>query len=258
MFLTLLLASCNKYNRLLKSSDYDLKYTKAIEYYDKKDYSRALPLLEELITVLRGTIKAERIYYCYAKTQYELGDYLLASYHFKELARTYPNGPYNEEALFLSAYCFYLTSPRYSLDQDNTKSAIEELQLFVNIYPNSNRIEECNNLIDKLRGKLETKAFENAKLYYNIEDYRAAQVSFQNLLKDFPDTKYREEAAFLQIKSAYLLANGSIESKKEERFRKTRELYTKFVDIFPKSKYLNELEKYDEKAAEFLKTIKTS
>lgn len=236
------LASCNKYNRLLKSSDFELKYTKAVEYYGKKNYVKALPLFEELMTVYRGTGKAEQVSYYYAYCNFGLEDYLLASYHLKNFVKTFPMSEFAEEAMFTSAYCYYLDSPVYSLDQENTIKAINEFQLFVNLYPNSARVKDCNDYIDLLRRKLERKAYENATLYYNIEDYKASIQAFKNLLKDFPDNPYREEANFMILKSYYLLAKNSISEKKEERYKTTIENYYKFIDNYKDSKYLREAE----------------
>ncbi|HRG59456.1 MAG TPA: outer membrane protein assembly factor BamD [Bacteroidia bacterium] len=235
---SILLFSCKgSYQRLLKSSDYELKYKRAIEYYEKKDYTRALPLLEELVTVMRGTARAEKIHYYFAQTNYAIEDYLLASYHFKDFARTYPQSQWVEEATYLSAYCFYLTSPPYSLDQSNTISAIQEMQVFINLYPQSTHLQECNQIIDKLRLKLENKAFDISKLYYNTANYQAAIVAFNNFQKDFPDSKYREEASYLQLKSAHLLAINSIETKMPERLKNTQDLCQKYLDTFPKGRY---------------------
>jgi outer membrane protein assembly factor BamD len=232
-----LLLSCSKYQKTLRSADYDTKYKAAIGYFDKKDYSRALPLFEELITVYRGTAKAEQVAWYFARSQYEVGDLMLASFHFKEFYRTFPNSLHAEEALFKNAYCYYLNSPPSSLDQANTLSAIEEFQLFVNLFPESQRVSEANELIDKLRGKLEKKAFDNARLFYDIGEYKAAIQCFNNLSKDFPDTRYREEGSFLQLKAAYLLAINSIESKKQERFKQTESYCKRFEEQFPASRY---------------------
>ena len=148
------LSSCSKYQKILKSSDYSLKFTKAKEYYDKKDYVRALPLFEELMTVYRGTSKAEDCFFFYSYCKYGLEDYLLASYHFKNFYKTFPKSERAEEAMYLNAYCYYLDSPRYTLDQSNTLLAINEFQLFLTMYPNSVKVTECNELMDKLMLKL--------------------------------------------------------------------------------------------------------
>jgi outer membrane protein assembly factor BamD len=239
LFLTF---SCSKYNKILKSQDLNLKYEAAIKYYEEKDYYKAYPLFEELTVVYRGTSKAEKLSYYFAYTDYYTGDLFMASYRFKNFTSTYPNSVYTEECLFMSAYCHYLLSPSYSLDQEDTRDAINEMQLFLNKYPQSSRADSCNKLIDDLHWKLETKAFAISKQYYKMRNYKSAIISFNNMLKDFPDTEYKEEVAFLIVKSHYYLAINSIESKKEQRIKDTIASYIKFADEFPKSDYLREAE----------------
>lgn len=234
--------SCSKYNKILKSQDLNLKYEAAIKYYEEKDYYKAYPLLEELTVVYRGTSKAEKLSYYFAYTDYHTGDLFMASYRFKNFTTTYPNSVYSEECLFMSAYCHYLLSPSYSLDQEDTRDAINEMQLFLNKYPQSALADSCNRLIDDLHWKLETKAFAISKQYYKMRNYKSAILSFKNMLKDFPDTEYKEEVTFLIVKSHYYLAINSIESKKEQRIKDTIASYIKFADEFPKSSYLEEAE----------------
>ena len=214
----------------------------ALKYYNEKDYFRSLQLFDELINVYRGTANAEKVYYYYAYCHYYNGDYVLASFHFKNLAETLPNSQYAEESSYMSAYCEYLDSPSYSLDQTNTFNAIRDLQMFINTHPKSLRIEDCNILIDKLRLKLETKYFEIAKLYFYIEDYKAAIVSLKNVVKDFPDTKYKEEILFYLLKANYNYAQKSINSKKFERYTSTIESYNNLYITYPNSKYLKNAE----------------
>ena len=133
------------------------------------------------------------VYYYYAFSHYCMGDYLMASYHFRTFVRTFPTSKHAEECGFMGAYCYFLESPRYSLDQTDTKNAIRELQGFILRFPGSTRLDSCNKLIDKLRDKLEKKNFEIAQQLFHMEDYRGAIVSFNNLLKEFPDTRYREK-----------------------------------------------------------------
>jgi outer membrane protein assembly factor BamD len=243
--LLLAFLSCSDYNRLLKSSDYNKKYDAAIKYYDNKEYTKALALLEELVSVYRGTVRAEKIMYYYAYSIYATGDYLLAGYHFNNFVKTFPTSEKAEECAFMYAYCYYLQSPRYSLDQTDTKNAIKELQFFINKYPDSKRKDECNELITKLRGKLEQKYYEISKQYYFLEDYKAAITSFENVLKDYPDTKYREELMYMIVKASYIYATKSTDSKKTERFKSVIDAYNKFISYYPeKSKYSKEVEGY--------------
>jgi outer membrane protein assembly factor BamD len=218
----------------------DAKLDYAIKLYKKGDYYKALPLLEELIAVYRGTKKAEQVYYYYSYTNYQLQDYETAAYDFDNYVKTFPNSEYTEECAFMKAYCYYQDSPNFTLDQTSTLKAINEFQLFIDQHLRSARVAECNKLIDELRYKLESKDYENAKLYYHMEEYKAAVTAFGNLLKDFPSTKYREETMFLVVKSQYLLAENSIEAKKNERYTSALTSYGEFTNAYPESGYRKE------------------
>jgi outer membrane protein assembly factor BamD len=236
-----LLSSCSKYEKLLKSNDYEKKFQAAIKYYEDRNYAKAYPLLEEMVGLYRGTEKAEKVYYYYSYCNYYMGDYVFAAYHFKNFYKTYPSSKYAEECLYMNAYCYYLESPEPTLDQTNTMMAINELQLFTDKFPESTkRVADANELIDKLRYKIEYKAYLNAKLYFKTMNYKATIVSVENMIKDFPGSKFTEELLFLSLKSAYLYAINSIEKKQEERLKFTLESYYNFIDKFPNSAYVKE------------------
>lgn len=236
LFVLLLFSSCSEYNRVQKGRNMDAKLDLAIRLYKKGQYFKALPLLEELITIYRGTKKAEETYYYYAYTNYQIGDYESAAFDFENFTRTFPSSEFAEECAYMKAYCFYMSSPEYSLDQTNTMKAINAMQLFADRYPTSTRLEQCNKLIDQLRYKLEMKSYDTAQLYYNMEDYKAAVTTFKNLLVDFPGTRFKEDAMFKALKASYLLAMNSIEEKKQERYNETLLAYSEFVNAFPESK----------------------
>ncbi len=253
--LLIVLSSCSKYQKLLKSQDNEVKYDKAMQYYENKDYYRAIQLFDQLQAIYRGTDRAERIAFYYAYAYYEQHDYILASYYFKQFARSYPNSKNAEEAAFMSAYCSYVDSPGTSLDQTVTMDAIKDLQLFINQYPSSERVARANELIDELRSKLETKAFDIAMLYYKMMDYKAAIINFENLIKDFPDTRYRETAMYYIAKSYFSYAQKSIDSKKEERFQHTYDAVDNFVTYFPESSYIKELRSIQNNARKELNNL---
>jgi outer membrane protein assembly factor BamD len=185
-------------------------------------------------------------------------DFTSAAYYFKSFCATYPHSKYARETQYLSAYCTYLDSPDYSLDQTNSLSAIKELQLFVDMYPKSDTVAICNKLIDDLRSKLETKEFEVSKLYYKLEDYKAAIVSFKNTLKDYPDTKYKEECMYYIVKANYVYASNSISSKKLDRFQAAVDAYAILIEDFPQSKYLKDAETINKNALKEITKIKNT
>jgi outer membrane protein assembly factor BamD len=241
---SLLFVGCkSKFEKLKNSNNIAMKYQEAVKFYEKGKYSKAQILFDDLATKYRGRAEAEDLYYFLAYTNYRLKDYTSARFHFRRFAETYPASPRAEECRFMSAYCYYVESPRSTLDQDNTRKAIDELQLFVNIYPDSERAQEAAELIQNLRDKMEKKAFDNAKLYYNMgsaDDYRAAVIALENVLKTYPDTKYAEEIEFLMTKSQYLYADNSYPNRQEERFNQAIDYYNHFVELYPESKFRSE------------------
>ena len=260
-----LICSCNGYKKLMKSSDYEKKYEKGLMYYERgentrnrkqagKDYSRAQSIFEELRTIFRGTEKAENVAYYYAKSTFEVDEYTLASYLFKDFVRQFPLSSRKEVALFYSAYCYYLLSPEIALDQSDTEIAIQELQYYIEKYPKSDKRAEVEKYIDELQNKLEQKAFNNAMLYFTISDYKAAIVALKNVTIDFPDTKHREEILFTIVKSSFLLAENSISSKQKERYKNTIDSYYIFIDNYPNSKKIKEAEKYYNNSLKFLES----
>ena len=240
----MLLSGCSEYNKVLKSTDINYKFTKAKEYYDKEYYYKSLPILEELIGLTRGTQLAEEVYYLYAKSHFGVDDYYLANYYLKTFAKTFGNSPRSEECLFLAAECSNKLSPSYALDQTDTRNALDEYQLFLDTYPHSHLKDSANHQMERLNMKLEKKAYENAYQFAKTMKYKAATAALKEFIKEYPSSIYREEALYLIVKCQYMLAEGSIEEKKLERMRAVAENYRTFATAFPESKFLSDAESY--------------
>lgn len=234
------LVSCGKHQKLVKSSDNEAKYAAAMEYYENKDYYRALQLFQQLVNFYQGTDKAEKMQFYNAYCYYHQGDHVMASYYFKRFVTSYPRSPYAEEAMYMNAYCYYLDSPVSSLDQTNTYTAIKELQLFIDMYSSSQRVAEATKLIDQLRAKLQRKDLDIANLYLKMRLYDASITSYNNILKEYPDTEYREDILFSILKAHHNYAENSIPSKQTERYQSALDAYNEFVFQFPESGYLKE------------------
>ncbi len=238
-----ILTGCSEYQKLLKSDDIALKYKKAVEYYNNKQYVKAHTLLKALLPMYRGTVKAETISYYMAYSLYGQKDFGGAGYMFQQFLRTFPDSPYAEECLYMRAYCFYMLSPKVRLDQEPTQDAIDAFELYINRYPNSTRIKKCNEYIDKLQDKLVYKSYLTGKNYYDREYYPSSIVALENCLKDYPNSSYREDLMFMLLESKYQLAAQSVVQKKRERYNTAKEEYYAFVDEFPESKYRRKAEK---------------
>lgn len=212
------LSACNRQQDLaLKSADKDYILKVANEKFEKKKWSDALALYERLSNLVAGTDDAPNVVYNSAYANYYDKNYKLAGHQFKNFSVTFPQDKRAEDAAYMSALCFYEGSMDYNLDQTSSELAINELQNFLNNYPDSERSKNINDLIDELTYKLEFKSYENAKQYYKMADYKAANVAFENVLDDFPSTKLRSKIYDYIVKSRYELATNSVYDLKKDR-----------------------------------------
>ena len=242
IILVLTLFSCSNYQKLLKSDDAELKYTKAVEYFDKGDFMRASTLFDAIATYYKGTDRSETVLNYMARSYMGQKDYFSASEYYKTYVKTYPKGKYVIESKYMIGYCYYLDSPDPRLDQTSTYSAIAAFQEFLDVYPESDKVPEANKLLEELTNKLAYKAYLNANLYYNLgnylgNNYLSAVISAQNALKKYPSTKYREELLMLILNSKYEQALQSVDEKKEERYRNTIDEYYNYINEFPNGKF---------------------
>ncbi len=244
LVLLYLATSCSEFRKIQKSDDWKLKYTKAMEYYEKEDYFRSISLFEEVLPVTRGKSEGEKAQFYYAYAHFKDQQYILSAHYFKSFYETYARSEFSAEAQFMYAYSLYMDSPIYSLDQTSTRDAIDALQAYINRNPKSEFMEQANAIIKELQVKLETKAYENAKEYYKIGLLKSAKVAFENFAKDYPDSKYNEELKYLKIEAIFKIAQKSIPSKQKKRFKEVIELYEEFVDRYPQSEFQNHADKY--------------
>jgi outer membrane protein assembly factor BamD len=248
----MLLGGCRGYEKLLKSRDFQKKYEVGLQYYEDGDYARSAALFDQVANIFRGTIRADTAKYYQAQSYYGQRDYLMAGHYFSELSNTYPNSVFKEEADFMVAYCFYKQSPRPELDQDNTYKTITAMQMFMVRYPNSEKVNQCQEIIVEMSDKLVEKSFISAKLYYDLGYYNSAIIALRNSLIEYPDTRYREELMFLILKSSYLLADNSVPVKQKERFQAAVDEYYSFIGEFPDGPHTREAERIYESSSKFL------
>ena len=242
------LTSCGEYNKLLKSTDYEYKYEAAKSYFAKGQYNRAATLLNELIAILKGTDKAEESLYMLGMCYYNEQDYQTAAQTFIQYYQVYPRGTYTELSRFHAGKALFLDTPEPRLDQSSTYKAIDELQMFMEYYPQSAKHQEAQQMIFELQDKLVMKEYLSAKLYYNLgnymgNNYQSCVITAQNALKDYPYTNLREDLSILILRAKYELAVYSVEERKQERYREAVDENYAFKNEFPESKYLKEAER---------------
>lgn len=198
--------SCSKFNKVLKSNDYEYKLKMANEYYDKKLYRQSQVLFEELFPVFKGTPQFDDLYYKYAYAHYNLKDYTTAENLYKGYLEVFPNSPRAEEVEFMQAYCYYKQSPKAELEQANTLKAIGMFQVFLNTHAESTRRKEAEEIIAQCQVKLEKKEYLSAQLYYNLGQFRAAALTYTTLINNYPDSQKGDEYKLMAIKAYYKYA----------------------------------------------------
>ncbi|MEY3746413.1 MAG: hypothetical protein RIQ76_954 [Pseudomonadota bacterium] len=255
--LILLVASCSDYNEVVKGDDYTRKFEMANAYFEKgstpkskarknpekvkapemskNDLLRSVTLYEQIYQRMPKTGEGELAYFRIGKAYYFAEDYYMAGYYLGAFTQRFPFSPKTQEALFLSAMCSVSNSPEKSLDQNETELAINNLQQFIDTYPESVLVDSCNKIMDKLRFKLESKDYDAVKLYAKTQNYRAAVTTASTFLEDYPRSVYKEEIYYLLVLNSYYLANNSIDNKKCERIEHTIERYSEFPDTKYKS-----------------------
>ncbi len=246
LLLVLFLGACSDFNKAVKSKDTAYKLKVAEAYYAKEDYDRAMPLLEELISLTRGDTTFERVSYLHAKGYYGMKDYVLGGYYLENFGKTFPASRYAEECAFLSAMCQYKESPEYELDQTSTTEAIDQFQLFLVRFPETTLQDSCNTLIDVLRAKLEKKEHANAMLYLKTRNYEAASLALREFVKHWPNSAYREAVLFNTLVADHDLAVNSIESKRLLRAQQGMRSFDTFADAFPESERMKEARRMNE------------
>ena len=256
IFLMVLVSSCNKYNKVFKSKDYDYKLKMADQYFANKKYKIAQQLYEEAFPVFKGSSKFEELYYKDAYCFYYMKQYRDAENLFKGFLEVFPNSTKAEEVDYLHAYCFYKQSPKVELEQVNTSKAMGMMQTFINTHPGSARIKDATEIIDKCRAKLEQKEYRAAELYYNLGQFRAAALAFATLLNNYPESAKGDEYKLKTVKSYYKFAKLSIPEKQIERYEKVVTEYDDFVDRYPESKLLKEAESFRNLSQNNIKELK--
>ncbi len=242
---SILLFSCGEYQKVLNKGTVEDQYKMAVKMYETKNYAKALRLFEKVTPAYRGKPQMERIQFMVAQSNFNEKNYSLAGYYFDRFTNNYPKSSKKEDAAFLSAYSYKLSSPVFSKDPTDTNKALEAFQNFISTYPDSEKIDEANKHYAELRYKLQKKYFEIAKTYYTTSDYdlrnyKAAIQAFDNLLSDYLGSEFKEEALYYRLKCAHDFVLKSTDRRKEERIKDAIEAYDKLKRNFPESKYMED------------------
>jgi len=211
------------------TDDPERAYLTAKLNYDKKDYLDAIDDFNLVKLKFSGSSIIDKAIYYLGMSYYKRKEYILAIYEFESLIKNYPSSTLAEDARYMLAMCYNGLSPEYNLDQTYTRYAINEFQNYLELYPKGKQAVEADKRITELRTKLALKALKSAELYFNLGNYKSSLVYYDNVLDEFFDTRYADEALYGKIQTLIIKKRYADAKKEVERFE----------DKFSTSEYLS-------------------
>lgn len=248
----LMLSACGEYYKAQKTVDVAERYSYAKKYYNEKRYGRVILLMEDILPSLSGSSEGPQSTYIMAESYMEKERYSEAAQYFRTYYTSYPKGAQVEEARYYSGLCLYKASPEPRLEQSATYAAIQELQLYLDYYPEGKYREEVERMLFELQDKLAEKELLASKLYYNLglylgNNYQSSVIVARNAIKDYPYSKHREELTFMLLKAKAEEAVMSVVEKQQTRLREALDYYYAYVNEYPEGRYLKEAQRIQEK-----------
>ncbi len=250
--------ACSEYQKVLKSKDPELKYEKALDYFNSKEYVRSQTLLDEVASYYKGTERAQEVTIYLARSYMGQKSYSSAADYYQAYLRNYPKGKYAAEATFQIGHCYYLDAPDARLDQDYTYRSIEAFDVFMDTYPDSPYYQQAYKEQNEMYDRLAYKELLNAQLYYQLgtylgNNYLSCEITARNALKNYPTNSYQEELAWLIFASKYKQMVHSLSSKLEERAQDAEDEYYNFLSEYPKSKHRQQAERWGQEIKKVLR-----
>lgn len=217
----------------LKTDDPDKAMEVALKNYKEKDYLQAIDDFSLIKIKFSGTHIADKAQYYLAMCYYQRKEFILAASEFENLIKNYSTSSLAVEGRYKLAMCYYGLSPDFSLDQTYTKYAIIEFQNFLELYPNDKMAPDAEVKIKELKNKLAYKVLKSGELYMTMEDYKSAIYYFENVVQEYFDTDYADDALYNKIQALVYKKKTEDALKEVDRFEKK----------FPKSEYIGRVEK---------------
>ena len=244
--------ACSVVNEAIKSGDPQYAYQQALMLYEDEKWDQASSLFEACRHIYMGTPREDSLSFYNARCKFKNRDWDEAATQLDAYRRKFGRSPFIEDAEGMYALCYYYMSPPPERDQTITTQAIIAITEFMSRYPYSENIDEFQEMLDDLTGRLMEKSYMNAYTYYKVGRYKAAIVAFKNAIKRYPDSPRTEEMMYYMTVSSYRLAANSVESKQVDRYLAMLDAYYSFVAEYPESKHIKELDRMAKEARTFL------
>jgi outer membrane protein assembly factor BamD len=221
------------------------RFAKAKALFDNEDYLDAIQEFTIITLQYQGSAVAADAQYYLAECRFKRGEYLLASYEYQTLKRNMAASPRVPEAQYKLGLCFYMLSPKSRLDQQYTKRAIDELQAYVEYYPQSEFVADATAKIAELTNRLAKKDYDTAVLYTRMDYNKAALFYYDNVIEKYHDTEYAP--------LAYLGKTELLMARK--KYAEAKSVISKFLEKYPNSVLRGRADKLNEQIDAELKNL---
>lgn len=221
----ILLGGCSSSGSKIDTDDPNAAFDIAKRKFDRKDYVEAIEDFSLLKIRFPGTEISDKVQFYIAESYFYQKEYLLAAYEYDNFLKNYPSSLLYPEARYKLGLTYYYLSPKYSLDQEFTRLAINEFLGYIEQFPQDKNVYDAEQKIKELKNKLAYRDFVVAENYLKVENNRSAAIYFQSVYENYIESDWADDA---MVGHAEALING----KKYEEAKKVLE---KFYKLFPKS-----------------------
>ena len=210
-------------------------YDQGVEQAARGRHAVAIEAFRAALDFGRTSALADDAQLALARAYAADGQYLLAASEFTRFVEFYRTDPRIEQAAFERIQAYAALSPRYELDQTDTRQAIAYIRSFLQQYPGSSHVAEAEALSAELREKLALKQYESGTLYLRREYYDAAVIAYLDVLAEYPTSSYADDALAGAVEAQVAYAARSVPARQQERYRKALDLYDQLATLFPQS-----------------------
>jgi outer membrane protein assembly factor BamD len=164
------------------------RFDDGVVSFEAKKYYKAIEDFTYVVFNAPGSDIADDAQFYLASAHFEMKEYLLAIQEYQQLLRRWPKSDLYEETRFKIAECYYNQSPGYQRDTQYIQKAIRSYQDFIDEYPFSDKRPDAEKRIQELRLGLAKKVYEAGELYMILREWKAALITFQEVLDSYYDT----------------------------------------------------------------------
>jgi outer membrane protein assembly factor BamD len=200
--LALSLAACGSRGPVLNTLDQEGLFQYGMERLQERDWSDAIAAFERFTQTFPTHPRVAEARFRTGQAYAGRGEHVTAAMEFNRLANDFPAGPWADDARFEVCRAYHELSPSPPRDQEYTVSAIDHCRSLALHYPESEYVARAQEMLDELVNKLAEKDFETAEYYFRRRAYHSANIYYEGVASDYPETAWAPRA-LLRLHESY-------------------------------------------------------